>query len=179
MRRGRPSIVLFVTCALAALGAGTSAAQVERASAAMTRAASLEALVLDQVNAIRATHGMQPFSHSHPLSRAAAAHSRSMTALGYFSHDSQNGTSFADRVKRFYVPRSGAWTVAENLAMFGGSAPTAQAIVAAWMGSPGHRANLLQGGLREAGIAIVHSSSAGGVFGGEPTWVVTLDIGRR
>jgi uncharacterized protein YkwD len=71
------------------------------------------------------------------------------------------------------------WTVGENLAMFGGSAPTADAIVAAWMSSPGHRDNLLRGAFREAGIGIVHNPAAGGVFGGEPTWLVTLDIGRR
>jgi len=53
------------------------------------------------------------------------------------------------------------------------------AVVDAWMGSPGHRANLLRGSFREAGVAVMYNPAAGGVFGGEATWVVTLDLGRR
>jgi uncharacterized protein YkwD len=179
MLRGRSAFVLFVTCALAAVGAGSSAAEGETVSTPVTRMLSLESLVLDHVNDVRSTHGMTPLARSLELSQAALAHSRSMAALGYFSHESRNGTSFSQRVKRFYLPRAGTWTVGENLAMFGGPPPSADAIVAAWMSSPGHRANLLRGTFREAGIGIVHSPAAGGVFGGAPTWVITLDIGRR
>jgi uncharacterized protein YkwD len=102
-----------------------------------------------------------------------------MATFGFFMHESRDGSAFSQRIKRFYVPRSGSWSVGENLAMFGGVAPTASAIVTAWMGSPGHRANLLRGVFREAGVAVVFNSAAGGVFGGESTWVVTLDLGRR
>ncbi len=52
-------------------------------------------------------------------------------------------------------------------------------IVDAWMGSPGHRANLLRELFREAGVAIMFNPAAGGVFGGESTWVITLDLGSR
>jgi uncharacterized protein YkwD len=86
---------------------------------------------------------------------------------------------FSERIKRFYVPRSGSWSVGENLAMFGGTTPTAGAIVAAWMASPPHRANLLREIFREAGLGVMFNPAAGGVFGGESTWVVTLDLGRR
>ncbi len=82
-------------------------------------------------------------------------------------------------MKQFYVTSSKTWTVGENLAMFGGVTPDAQAIVNAWMSSPGHRANLLKRQFRDAGIAIVHHPTAGGVFGGRSTWVITLDFGRR
>ena len=102
-----------------------------------------------------------------------------MATYGFFSHDSRSGASFSQRIKRYYVPRSNAWSVGENLAMFGGATPTAAAIVDAWMGSTGHRANLLRGSFREAGIAIVFNPVAGGVFGGESTWLVTLDFGTR
>ena len=62
---------------------------------------------------------------------------------------------------------------------FGGTTPSAEAIVNAWLASPPHRANLLQRAYRDAGIAIIHHPSAGGVYGGQPTWVITLDFGRR
>jgi uncharacterized protein YkwD len=102
-----------------------------------------------------------------------------MATLGFFAHESHDGAPFWQRVKRLYAPRTAGWTVGENLAMFGGVQPTAESIVAAWMASPPHRANLLQRHYREAGVAIIHHPSAGGVFGGRPTWVVTLDVGRR
>ena len=63
--------------------------------------------------------------------------------------------------------------------MFGGPTPSASAIVSAWMGSPGHRANLLRGLFREAGVGVMFNPAAGGIFGGEATWVVTLDLGSR
>jgi uncharacterized protein YkwD len=179
MLRVRSAIALLAALALLAAGVESSTAGTTATTVAVTRSTSLETLVLDQVNAVRARHGMRPLTLSSELSKAAVAHSRSMASLGFFAHESRNGGSFSERIRRVYEPRSGAWTVGENLAMFGGSAPTADAIVAAWMSSPGHRDNLLRGAFREAGIGIVHNPAAGGVFGGEPTWLVTLDIGRR
>lgn len=173
MRRGLPLLALL---ALTALAVGSTAAASE---SSVTRSPSLEALVLREINAVRVSRGVRPLARSQALSRAADGHSRSMVNLGYFSHESRNGTTFADRVKQYYVARSPAWSVGENLAMFGGLTPSAQDIVGAWLQSPPHRANLLRAGFRDAGISIVHHPTAGGVFGGESTWVVTLDLGRR
>ena len=93
-----------------------------------------------------------------------------MALLGFFAHESRNETPFWRRVKQFYFVNSEGWTVGENLAMFGGVTPSAQSIVTAWMESPGHRANLLRRVYRDAGIAIVHHPTAGGVYGGQSTW---------
>jgi uncharacterized protein YkwD len=175
--------VLFVALALPASAFASSsaaAAEADKAgTAAVTRAPSLEELLLQEINAVRTTRGLEKLSASTALSRSAAAHSRAMATYGFFSHESRNGTSFSQRIKQYYGPRSGAWTVGENLAMFGSSTPTAGEIVAAWMGSPGHRANLLRGVFHEAGIAIMFNPTAGGVFGGDSTWVITLDLGSR
>jgi uncharacterized protein YkwD len=170
--------LLLVPVAVLALSAVSTAAASE-SSSSVTRATSLEALVLGELNAVRATHGVRPLTPSTALSRAANSHSRSMLTLGFFAHESRNGTSFDRRVRRFYAATSPRWTVGENLAMFGGITPSARSIVSSWMASPGHRANVLRASFREAGIAIVHDPSAGGVFGGESTWVVTLDLGGR
>jgi len=180
MHRVRNAVVLLVACLLSGGALGVTSAPAQRTeNAAVTRAPSLEALLLDQINAVRAAHGLGTLTASSALARSAVAHSRSMVTYGYFSHSSRNGASFSQRIRRSYAPRSGAWTVGENLAMFGNVAPTAAAIVDAWLGSPGHRANLLRGTFREAGIGIMFNDAAGGVFGGESTWVVTLDLGRR
>jgi uncharacterized protein YkwD len=184
MLRGRTIVVLLVALALpagalAASSAGATATAERTATSSVTRAPSLEELVLREINALRLRRGLGGLASSAALSRSAAAHSRAMATYGFFSHESRNGSSFSERIKRFYAPRSKAWTVGENLAMFGGSTPTAGAIVNAWMNSPGHRANLLRGLFHEAGVAIMFNPAAGGVFGGESTWIVTLDLGSR
>jgi uncharacterized protein YkwD len=180
MLRSRTCFVLLVVSMVSAFGSSASATTTDQTGAStVTRAASLEELILRQVNAVRATRSLAPFTDSPALSRSAAAHSRAMLTRGFFAHESANGTSFSSRIRTFYGPRSSTWTVGENLAMFGGMTPTATAVVDAWMGSPGHRANLLRGSFREAGVAVMYNPAAGGVFGGEATWVVTLDLGRR
>ena len=176
MRRGRLVIALVLALTLPASGhAATSEASVST----LTRASSLESLVLMEINSVRAARGLAPLSRSAALTRAAVDHSRAMVTVGFFSHESRNGTSFSQRLSRFYARSASGWTVGENLAMFSGVAPTARAIVEAWMASPGHRANVLRQQFRDAGIAVVHHPSAAGVFGGLPTWVVTFDAGRR
>lgn len=187
MLRARTIVVLLVAflvpaSALAASSASSSATKTRTATnqaASVTRAPSLEELVLREVNAVRARRGLAGLDASPALSRSAAAHSRAMATYGFFSHESRNGVTFSQRIKHYYGPRSGTWTVGENLAMFGGSTPSAGAIVDAWMESPGHRANLLRDLFHEAGVAIMFNPAAGGVFGGESTWVVTLDLGSR
>jgi uncharacterized protein YkwD len=160
-------------------GAAPAATTAEAQTGNVTRAPSLEELVLREVNAVRTARNLPALRLSTQLTRSAAAHSRAMVTYGFFTHESRNGAAFSSRVRQFYSPRSNAWTVGENLAMFGGTTPTAAAIVSAWMGSPGHRANLLRGLFHDAGVGIMFNPAAGGVFGGEATWVVTLDLGSR
>ncbi len=172
---------MLAVLAVSACAAGSAAAGMRGGEQRSTieRSSSLEQSVLREVNTLRAARHLRALTLSPALSRSAAAHSRAMATYGFFAHESRNGGSFAQRIKHFYAPRAGSWTVGENLAMFAGVPPTASAIVDAWMASPGHRANLLRGLFREAGLAIMLNPAAGGVFGGEATWVVTLDLGSR
>ena len=181
MSIARTWVVLLVVLAFPATLAATasSATGAEQAPSTVTRAPSLEELVLQQVNAVRAAHRLAPLAASSALSRSAADHSRAMASLGFFAHESSNGTTFSQRIRRYYGPRSTTWSVGENLAMFGGVTPSASSVVDMWMASPSHRANVLRESFREAGVAVMFNPAAGGVFGGEPTWVVTLDLGRR
>ena len=174
MRRGAP--ILFALAALA-LPLGAVAATNTHSTAA--REPSLETLVLQRINEVRAARGLSRLTASVGLSQAALTHSRSMVVNGFFAHESKNGMPFWQRVKSFYGPRTRGWTVGENLAMFGGERPDANAIVESWMASAPHRANLLSKLFANAGIAILHDPAAGGVYGGLSTWVVTLDVGAR
>jgi uncharacterized protein YkwD len=174
MLRGASLVALLVALAVPLGAAGGTDTH-----ASAQRDLSLETLVLQRINAVRADHGLPRLSSSDGLGKAAAGHSRSMVVNGFFAHESRNGAPFWKRLKVAFPPRSNAWTVGENLAMFGGAKPGADAIVSSWMASAPHRANLLSRAFSQAGIAVLYDPVAAGVFGGEPTWVVTLDVGTR
>ena len=79
-----------------------------------------------------------------------------MCDRGYFSHQSQNGRSFSERIDAQGVMYRSA---SENIA-WGQSSP--ESVHAAWMSSFGHRANIL-GSYRRIGIGYVEC-------GGSPYW---------
>lgn len=172
MRRS-PLIVVALALGVLAVAPGVGA------TPATPRATGLEAAIAQEVNAVRAARGLPTLRGSAGLSRAAGAHTGAMLDVGAFAHEFPGWLSFSQRLKRYYAPGKTAWSGAENLALFGPDAPTAQDVVSAWMGSPGHRANILGRSWRELGVAVRFAPAAGGDFGGAPTWVVTLDLGRR
>jgi uncharacterized protein YkwD len=176
MARGIPLICMVMALTLTLPLAATAGTDTHASAA---RETSLETLVLRKINAVRTAHGLARLTASGGLTQAALTHSRSMVTSGFFAHESRDGAPFWKRLKLFYAPHSRRWTVGENLAMFGGERPDAGAIVSSWLASPPHRANLLSSRFAQAGIAILHDPAAGGVFGGESTWVVTLDVGTR
>ena len=52
-----------------------------------------------------------------------------------------------------YLPCNCSWGIAENIAYGSGGAGSPRGIVAAWMHSPEHRANILNGSYRHIGVA--------------------------
>ncbi|MFI6937875.1 sigma-70 family RNA polymerase sigma factor [Streptomyces sp. NPDC050418] len=103
--------------------------------------------VLALVNTERAKAGCAPVKLDSRLSKAAQLHSEDMSANDYFSHTSQDGRSFVDRAKAQGVDNPGA----ENIAKGQGSA---QSVMDAWMNSEGHRANILNCGLKTMGLGV-------------------------
>jgi uncharacterized protein YkwD len=107
------------------------------------------------------------------LSQAAAGHARDMVSRDYFSHDTQGGGSFVDRiVKTGYIVPNAFPSLGEDLAWGSGTLGTARAIVRGWMNSPGHRANILNRRFHEAGVGV-----APGVPGGSGGATYALDFG--
>jgi uncharacterized protein YkwD len=141
--------------------------------------AAMAASILQEINATRRAHGLAPVRLSAGLSAAAAVHTREMLAGGYFGHQSADGSPFWERVKRFYRPAGfRSWSVGENL-VWATPDMTAQDALDWWMQSPEHRANLLDRGWREIGLAAARSPDAAGVYGHLPVTVVTADFGVR
>jgi uncharacterized protein YkwD len=148
-------------------------------SLAPSEPAGYEAVLVREINEVRAQHGLPELRSSGLLAAAAEQHSKQMAGRGFFDHDSPDGSAFWKRVERFYPSRgSSYWSVGENLA-YGSPSLSAAGAVRAWMQSPGHRANLLSSAWREVGVAAVHADSAPGVYGGRKATIVTADFGVR
>lgn len=97
------------------------------------------------VNHQRIIHWLEPLGTNPECVAGAEFHAQDMNQFRYFSHDGRNET-WDQRYQRFGVPGG----FAENIAQ--GGSP--QQIVEMWMNSPEHRANILDPGLRSAGMGV-------------------------
>lgn len=113
------------------------------------------AQVLSLVNSERARAGCASVRTSSALQTAAQRHRADMAARDYFSHTSQDGRTFADRIRAAGY-RGG--TIGENIAA--GQA-TASAVMRSWMSSSGHRANILNCAFTSLGVG----HATGGSYG--------------
>jgi uncharacterized protein YkwD len=127
--------------------------------------ASYEQQVLTLTNAQRAAAGCPALVMNSTLTGVARAHSQDMAAKGYFDHNSQNGTTPAQRLTAAGYPYR---QMAENIAA-GQSTP--DNVMTSWMGSAGHKANILNCSLKEIGVGF----ATGGPYG--TYW--TQDFGTR
>ena len=121
-----------------------------------------EAGIIHQTNLQRKAEGGLPaLSENSKLNQAAALKVADMFGRQYFAHVSPAGDQASD-----LVTRSGYkyLSVGENLAL--GNFSDDKDLVEAWMNSPGHRANILEDGFTEIGVAAER-----GIFEGEKTWL--------
>lgn len=113
-----------------------------------------ELAFLRKLNEHRAANGLAALQVSVALTKAADFHSTDMATKNYFSHTSQDGTSFSDRLKRYYNYNT---YYAENIAA---GNDTAAATFEQWRTSAGHNANMLSANYKVIGIARAYSASA-------------------
>jgi uncharacterized protein YkwD len=113
--------------------------------------------VLELTNAERQKAGLAPLSLSPALEDAAQSYSEVLASSGCFDHTCGPVPDFADRDSQAGYTD---WTdIGENIAA---GYPTPEAVVASWMASPGHRANILSPQFTEIGVGM---TAGGGVYG--------------
>lgn len=128
-------------------------------------------------NQTRESNGLAKFCVDPALQKAARSHSQEMIDKDYFSHNSYNGETMPNRLKRYgYTPLPGRyWTVGENIA-YNSSTGTTSADKAfnQWMNSTGHKANILNKNFRHIGIGAGY-----GDYKGYKVTMWTVDFGNR
>lgn len=135
----------------------------ENAQAYLTRPG-----VIKWTNVQRANNGLGPLYENDKLDQDAILKMNDMFQKQYFEHVSPQGQGpsyWADQVGYAYV------VLGENLAL--GDFDNDQALVDAWMASPGHRANILNNKYTEIGVAV-----GKGNFQGHETWIAVQAFGE-
>lgn len=127
-------------------------------------AAAFEQRVIELTNARRASGGCcgakgcsgpsDSLKLSDNLRVAARRHAADMAARSYFSHQSPDGETLADRIQRAGY---GGCAAGENIAQ-GQRDP--EAVVEAWMASEGHCVNMLAPGYGAIGVGYVDDPAA-------------------
>ncbi|OGN02861.1 MAG: hypothetical protein A2655_04565 [Candidatus Yanofskybacteria bacterium RIFCSPHIGHO2_01_FULL_43_42] len=118
-------------------------------------------LVINFTNTERTTRNLNALSANTLLDSAALKKAEDILERDYFEHTAPDGIKASDLVSdagyQFLL-------VGENLAL--GNFDDEADLVAAWMDSPGHRANILQPKYKDIGVAAVR-----GEYEGKDVWV--------
>jgi uncharacterized protein YkwD len=122
--------------------------------------------VLNQTNAARVANKCAPLTMEPHLLTAARLHSADMAQNNYFDHIGLDHLGPDARMKAAGYDISAGW--AENIAE---GYQTADAVMAAWLNSAGHRGNILNCAMRSIGIGIARAPN------GTLYW--TQDFGGR
>jgi uncharacterized protein YkwD len=138
----------------------------------------IRAATMCLVNRERVAHGERALTFDAHIEQAAQAHTQSMVAGDYFDHVAPGGQTPLQRLREagyIYSSRIG-YEIGENIAWGSGGLGTPRAIVAAWMASPGHRANILDARFRDSAIGV--SAQLPSSFApGQPGGIYTQDFG--
>ena len=118
--------------------------------------------VLKWTNTARNENGsLPPLTENSKLDSVAEERLDDLFAKQYFEHISPDGigaSNIAERIGYKFI------LIGENLAL--GNFKDDQAIVDAWMASPGHRANILNSRYQEIGVAVKK-----GTYKDQKTWI--------
>jgi uncharacterized protein YkwD len=125
------------------------------------------------LNHVRRAHGLKKFRDNSRLDLASRRHANDMARRNYFAHG-----DFVGRIRaaRYLKGANRGYTLGENIAWGSWDYATPANIVDAWMHSPGHRANILNGRFHEIGLGVARGAPVSGQSRGG-TYVT--DFGTR
>jgi uncharacterized protein YkwD len=110
------------------------------------------------LNVERRQRGIRPFKDNSKLTLASQRHANDMSRRHYFEHG-----DFVGRIKKArYLRGARGYTIGENIAWGSYDYSTPANIVDAWMHSPGHRDNILNGRFHDIGLGVARGAPVGG-----------------
>lgn len=123
---------------------------------------------IKETNIQRTENGLAELTPNEQLNEMARLKVADMFDRQYFEHQSPTGEGPADLAETVGYKYL---LVGENLAL--GNYQNDQALVEAWMNSPGHRENILNRRYTEIGVATQY-----GLFEGQMVWLAVQEFGR-
>jgi uncharacterized protein YkwD len=115
---------------------------------------TLEDQVVAATNAERVKAKCRELTMDDRLRTAAQVHSADMASYAYLSHTGHDGSDPVSRMKDAGYTITPAIGWAENVAR---GYPTVDAVMTAFMGSPDHRANILNCSMKVIGVGVARS----------------------
>jgi len=158
----RSSGILFFAAA-AVLGGCTypmaevPARESPSSSVATPARTSLEGRIFDLINAERRHQGLPALQYNSQLDEMAQIQATNMAHFQKMAHVIPEA-KLPTLVSRAHAVGYPFGQIAENVAL---GYPTAEGVVNGWMNSRGHRANILNQGVVETGIAVRRSADGG------------------
>lgn len=121
----------------------------------------VQSKIIAETNLQRQENGLPALKENAKLDAAASAKANDMFKNQYFEHVSPAGIDPGTLVQNYgydYI------VAGENLIL--GNFSSEKQVVADWMASPGHRANILNNRFAEIGVAIIK-----GIYKGNSVWI--------
>ena len=136
----------------------------------------LRSATLCLINNIRHHHGLGSLHSQRKLRKAAQGHSGDMVHRDYFSHDSPGGSSIQTRIGGSgYLAGALSYRYGEIIGGGTSSGGSPKSVAKAWMNSPPHRSEILNGGFHDLGIGVSYGFPGRGNHGA----TFTIDFGSR
>jgi uncharacterized protein YkwD len=138
-----------------------------------------EARVFALHNQVRAERDLRPFCVHPKLQEAARSHSQEMIDRDYAAHESFNGETVKQRLKRFGYgfSRYSYYAYGENIAWGSGPQGSPESAFDSWMKSPDHRPNILSEKFRQIGVGARTGTFQ--TYGESTTYTVDFGVRRR
>ena len=120
-----------------------------------------ERLIFHTTNALRAINGVKALKYSDKAADCVRKHCDDMSARNYFSHDTPEGVTSAQRLKKDGIEYT---KCGENLAA---GWQDAFGLVDGWYNSSGHRRNLLEKDFDYVGVGVAKGSASYPLYAGQ------------
>jgi uncharacterized protein YkwD len=116
----------------------------------------VRAATLCLINRERTSRGEPPLQADGQLQQAAQGHSEEMASRDYFEHVGPRGDTPLARMRStgYIFSSHVGYEVGENIGWATLWLASPRAMVSSWMGSPEHRANILNAHFRDSGVGI-------------------------